>query len=108
MKDIDFYDTDIDIIETQFEEYLEQNNIDCLDFEIDGRGFALIGADTSRAILYEKRVYYIDRGAVYYVNLHAIRIYKSYEDAMDNIDGDLSFYIYGLPNKSENLEEYEL
>ena len=108
MNDIDFFDTDIDVIETQFDEYLEKNDINCLDFEIEGTGFALIGADTSRVILDEKKVYYIEKGAVYYVNLHAIRTYRSYEDALDNIDGDLSYYIYGLPTKIDNMEDYEL
>ncbi len=104
-NDLIYLDTDMGFIEDEFEDYLKRIDAKCMDFIIDGIGFALIGSETSRVILYEKKVYFIQQCSTFYVHLHALRIYEDYEDAMNNIDGDLAFFIYGTPIEIEDFNE---
>lgn len=112
-EDLFYLDTDMGFIEDEFEKYLNTTDAECLDFVIDDIGFALIGNEVSRVILYEKKVYFIQHCLTYYVHLHALRIYKNYEEAMENIDGDLSYFLYGIPieidrfNEGRNYDDYE-
>ena len=104
--DITLMDTDIESIEDEFEKRLQNMKIKSMDFQINDTGYCLLWRDFSRAILYEKKVYFYARGSVYYVHLHALRTYKTLNDALDNIDGDLCYYEYDLPIKDGDDYEY--
>ncbi len=99
-------DLEIDINMTfdQLGDFISSNGLLYDEYVIDDKGFVLLGKETSKVILYVKKIYYKSDGAEYYVNLHALHTFKSYEDAMDNINGVLSYYLYGFPYEIQNDE----
>lgn len=94
---------DIKMTETDFDDFIKQNQIECWDFDVEDRNFLLLGCTTSKTIFFEKKVFIGEKGRC--VWLHAIREYKSFEDALDNLDGELVFY--HEENIDKNTEELD-
>ena len=68
----------------------------CWDMDTDSRYFtAFIVA--SRVVLYERKVYYTKNHKIKSVFLHAIRLYRSFEECEQALQGDLAYYIYSHP-----------
>lgn len=78
----------------QEDEYQElKDKYLCWEASIDGYDFTVF-IWQSKVILFTRKVYYEKNGDYNCIYLHALKAYKSIDDAANNIDGDLLYYIY--------------
>lgn len=71
-------------------------NIHVVEYREGNKDFCLLcDEEVTKLVLYVRRDYIEKNGKLYYVELHAVKSYKSFEDCEQNIDGDLHYYAYG-------------
>lgn len=82
------------------DEYSAGLNCRCAHYKIDGNQFCLIcNVEMTRIVLYVRRDYVHRNGKLCYVDLHAIKSYQSYNDCLDNLNGDLMFFAKEEPEE---------
>lgn len=71
-------------------------SLSAVEYQEGRKAFCLLcNFEATKLVLYVRRDYIEKNGKLYYVELHAVKSYKSFEECEQNLNGDIHFYTYG-------------
>lgn len=97
-----FFIANADDVDKCIDEYCAGLNCRCIHYKETGHDFCLFcNTEMTRLILYVRRDYFVRDGKLMYVELHAVKSYQTYQDCIDNLNGDINHFIYDEPEEME-------
>ena len=94
MEDLILVSEEPKTLEELVSEYDE--NLKAVEYQEGRKNFCLLcDLDITKMVLYVRRDYIEKNGKLYYIELHAVKSYNSFEECEQNLNGDIHFYVYG-------------